>query len=143
MKKQKSHRETKFMRQTGVWLPHSTYDELKRTAGERGLGGEIRRRLEISLKADQALHDQTDDLINAIKWIEQKIPSDERWHSDRFVFKVFKAAIDDLLLDYQPKSDERTETMAEFKARYGNNATAESIGQILAHAAPMARDKKE
>ena len=44
------------MRQTGVWLPHSTYDELKRTGGERGLGDEIRRRLEISLKADQALH---------------------------------------------------------------------------------------
>ena len=45
MKKQKSSRETKYMRQTALWLPHSMYDELKRAGSERGLGDEIRRRL--------------------------------------------------------------------------------------------------
>jgi len=38
MKKQRSNRETKNMVQTALWLPREMHDQLKKKAGERGLG---------------------------------------------------------------------------------------------------------
>ena len=131
------------MIQTSLWLPSEMHKKL--TAGGTKLADEIRGRLEISLKADQAPRDpKTDELIDAVKLSERKISHDARWHNDRFAFEVLKAAINDLLSDYQPKSSEQAETVAKFQAKYGKGGTAESIGKIIAHAVLIAsRDMQE
>jgi hypothetical protein len=146
MKKRKPTNETTNMIQTALWLPRGMHEKLKEAGGERGLGEEIRRRLEISLKEDQSLLDKkTTRFKQAITRVELNMPFDkERWHADRLAFEVFKAAINDLLSAYQPKSDVQPGSVAKLEARYGKDAKAETVGRILAHAALMAaRDKEE
>jgi hypothetical protein len=145
MKKQKSRRETKYMKQTSLWLPLDMYGKLTQAGGDRGLGDEIRGRLEISLKADDSLRDtETAELMEAITRIQVNMPRDRLWHDDRFAFDVFEAAINHLLSKYQPRSAVQSESKAEFEALYGKDEKAETIGRILARAALMAaRDKEE
>ena len=52
MQKRKSIRETKNMVQTALWLPREMHEALKKAGGERGLGEEIRRKLQIAFEAD-------------------------------------------------------------------------------------------
>jgi hypothetical protein len=138
MKKQKSSSETKYMRQTALWLPHSMYNDLKRASGARGLGDEIRRRLEISLKEDtSALDKKTRQFKEAITRVDVNMPI-KPWHADRLAFEVFKAAINDLLSEYQPEGDVQPASLAKLEARDGRGATAEAYGKILARAAIMA-----
>jgi len=143
MKQQKTTHKTKHMRQTALWLPHSTYDKLKEYGGERGLGDEIRRRLEISLKADDSLRDKkTAELMEEITRVDVNMPI-KPWHADRLAFNVFNSAINDLLSEYQPKSDVQPGSLAKLEARYGKGADAEIVGRILAGAAIMATRDKE
>ena len=143
MKKQKSSSETKYMRQTALWLPHSMYDDLKRASSERGLGDEIRRRLELSLKQDQSSRDKkTTGLMQEITRVDVNMPI-KPWHADRLAFDVFEVAIKDLLSEYQPKGDVQPESVAKLEARYGKGATAETVGRILSRAALMAARDKE
>ena len=58
MKKRKSTRETKNMIQTALWLPLDMHEKLKKAGGERGLGDEIRRRLQVSFDAEQLPSDE-------------------------------------------------------------------------------------
>ena len=51
MKKRKSVTETKNMVQTAVWLPRNLHACLKEAGGERGLGEEIRRQLQMAFEA--------------------------------------------------------------------------------------------
>jgi hypothetical protein len=144
MIKRKSPLETKNMRQTSLWLPHSTYDGITQAAGARGLAGEIRRRLEISLKADQGRDEKTAELMDAITRVRVNIPVGKNWHGDRLAFEVFKAAINHLLSEYQPSSEVLPESMDKLQAKYGKDANAETVGRILASAALMSsRDKQE
>ena len=144
MKKGKSTHKTKNMVQTALWLPYSMRDDLKRAAGgEGGMGNEIRRRLEISLKADQSLRDKkTTELMEEITRVDVNMPINP-WHADRLAFNVFKAAINDLLSEYQPKSDVQPGSLAKLEARYGKDVEAETVGRILAGAAIMATRDKE
>jgi len=120
------------------------YYDLKRAGGERGLGDEIRRRLEISLKEDQSSRDERTGQFNeAIMRVEVNMPRDRLWHEDRFAFDVFEAAINHLLSEYQPKNDVQPESKAEFEALYGKDTKAETVGRILARAALMAARDKE
>ena len=120
------------------------YAKFKEAGGERGLGDEIRRRLEISLKEDQSSHDKkTAQFKEAITRVDVNMPFDRLWHDDRFAFDVFKAAINDLLSEYQPKSDVQPGSKAKFEAMYGKDAKAETVGRILARAALMAARDKE
>ena len=130
------------MKQTSLWLPLDMYGTLSQAGGDRGLGDEIRRRLEISLKEDQSLLDKkTTELKEAITRVDVNMPI-KPWHADRLAFDVFKVAINDLLLEYQPKSDVQPGSVAKLEARYGKDAKAETVGRILARAALMAaRDK--
>jgi hypothetical protein len=50
----RSPSEAKSMVQTALWLPRDMHERLKVAGGERGLGEEIRRRLEASFSEDQA-----------------------------------------------------------------------------------------
>ena len=42
------------MIQSAIWLPRSLHERLRKAGGERGLGKEIRRRLEASFEAEKA-----------------------------------------------------------------------------------------
>ena len=100
MPKRKSTRETKNMVQTALWLPRDMHEKLKKDGGERGLGDEIRRRLQISFDDEQQPRDQTTDvLLDLIKRIALNLSLDEQWHANRFAFNVFKTAINELLSD--------------------------------------------
>lgn len=134
MKKQKSTRETKNMIQTALWLPRGMHEKLKPASGERGLGEEIRRRLQKSFDAEQLPRDPiSDELLDAIKQIEGNL--DEPWHANRFAYDVFKAAINELLSNYQPSSEAQPGTGTKLQSMYGLEKKPESIGQILAHVA--------
>src|ERR1035437_8777043 len=81
MKKRKSTNETTNMVQTALWLPRGMHEKLKKAGGERGLGDEIRRRLQNSFDAEQLPRDPiTDELLDAIKQIEGNL--DEPWHAN-------------------------------------------------------------
>ena len=142
MKKQKSTRETTNMIQTALWLPRGMHAQLKEAGGDRGLGEEIRRRLEIALKADQGRDETTAELMDAITRVRVNIPVGENWHGDRLAFEVFKSAINHLLSEYQPSSEVLQESMNKLQDKYGKDANAETVGRILASAALMSsRDK--
>jgi len=127
------------MIQTAVRLPQSLRDRLSRSGGERGLGEEIRRRLEASFGVEQQPRDQlTDLLLDLIKQIALNLSLDERWWTNRFAFDVFKAAINELLLDLishiHPRNQPLPETVAKLQTRYGPDEKPETIGRIIARA---------
>jgi hypothetical protein len=140
MRKRKSTRETKNMIQTALWLPRDVHEKLKKEGGERGLGEEIRRRLEISFGAEQETRDElTDLLLDLIKKIALKISHHgEQWWCNHLAFDVLKAAINSLLSDLisalHPREEALPETMARLQSEYGPDAKPESIGPKLAHA---------
>ena len=77
MKKRKAIRETKNMIQTALWLPRDMHELLKQAGGERGLGDEIRRRLQLTFVfAEQRPSDPfTDLLLDLIKQIALNLRS--------------------------------------------------------------------
>ena len=129
MKKRKSIRETKNMLQTALWLPRDMHEQLKKAGGERGLGDEIRRRLQYALAVAETPSDQiTDEVLDQIK----DITRDHRdWYADRFVFDVVKAAIEVLLSTHRPSSEGKSETKARLQELYGEQ-TPEAIGRMIA-----------
>jgi hypothetical protein len=141
MRKRKSTRETKNMIQTALWLPRDMHEVLKKAGGERGLGEEIRRKLQFALEAADAAampgEHTTGELLDQIKDIARDLSSDEPWYANRFTFDVFKAAIEALLLDLQPRAEARPETKAHLQAVY-RAEKPEDIGLLMARAAIIA-----
>ena len=140
MKKRKTIRETKSMIQTALWLPRDMHELLKQAGGERGLGDEIRRRLQLTfVVSEQRPSDPfTDLLLNLIKQIGQNPSLCESWRYDRFAFDVFKAAINellDLISNIRPKNEPQPSTVAKFQANYGADQKPEAIGRMLARSA--------
>jgi hypothetical protein len=131
MKQRKSRRETKNMIQTALWLPRDLHEQLKKEGGERGLGEEIRRRLQYALNAADTPTDQiTDEVLDQIRDITRDLSGDDPWHANRFVHAVLKAAIDVLLSNHQPRGEGKPETKARLQALYGEQS-AEAIGRII------------
>src|ERR1700691_1137415 len=95
------------MVQTAVRLPQSLRDRLSKAGGERGLGEEIRRRLEASFEAENAPADaKTRALLDAISYCADETARDYgRWSADGFAFVVFKGCVELLLKREQPKGD--------------------------------------
>lgn len=130
MKKRKSTRETENMIQTALWLPRDVHEVLKEAGGERGLGDEIRRRLQVSFDLEQRAHDErTDALLNLISRLAQKLALDEPWWETRLAFDAFKAAICNLMSDLT-SIDQPTETTGKLRNRYGSDEP-EVIAQKL------------
>lgn len=134
------------MIQTAVWLPRDMHEQLKKAGGERGLGEEIRRRLEHAqehaLAALEAPRDDiTDELLAQIRDITRDVSCDEPWHTNRFTFDVIKAAVNALVSSHQPSSDAKPETIAHLEAVYGDK-NPEIIGRIIARAAIFAYDRE-
>jgi hypothetical protein len=138
MRKPKSTRETKNMIQTALWLPRDMHEQLKKDGGERGLGDEIRRRLQASLIADPQPRDRnTDLLLDLIKRLAVNLSLDEPWWNNRFSFGAFRAAIMELLSDLIPIINPAGElpqpaATTALQTRYGPNETPETIARTLA-----------
>jgi hypothetical protein len=135
MNRRKSTRETKHMIQTALWLPRDMHEQLKKDGGERGLGDEIRRRLQISFDEEQVSTEKTTrGLLDGINRIAQILSLAQPWHANRDAFDAFKAAINELLSDHQPSTEAQPESLANLKPLYGRgpDERPETIGRILA-----------
>jgi hypothetical protein len=132
MKKRQSTRETEKMIQTAVWLPRDMHEKLKNEGGKRGLGEEIRRRLQNSLEDEQVRYPKTARLLSAIKHIEGNF--DEPWYADYFAYAVFKAAIYVLLGDYQWVIPTAQEGPSKLQDKY-SDTNADTLGKVFAHLA--------
>jgi hypothetical protein len=101
--------KTADMLQSAVRLPKSLHDRLKKAGGERGMGEEIRRRLEASFEAEKAPADPTTrELLDAISAMAEEIADFYgRWSDDAFAFEVLKDCVNMLWAYYQPKGEPR------------------------------------
>ena len=93
------------MIQSAIWMPRSLHERLGKAGGDRGLGKEIRRRLEASFEAEKAPADaKTQELLDAISYCADETARDYGgWSADGFAFVVFKGCVDLLLKREQPK----------------------------------------
>jgi hypothetical protein len=139
MKKRKSVLETENMIQTALWLPRDMHERLKKEGGERGLGVEIRRRLQFSFDFEQGPDEWTVSLVGLIRKIAVKISENgEQWSDSRQVSEIFQAAVNKVLSDLisllAPRTDARPETIANLQKKYGSDANPDSIGPGIARA---------
>jgi hypothetical protein len=138
MRKRKSTRETKNMIQTALWLPREMHELLKEAGGERGLGEEIRRRLQVSFGVEERPRDPvTDVLLNLIERITLKLSVDEeKWWDNSFGADAVKRAINEVISDlvsHINPAEPRPGMMTKLQSRYGPDEKPETIGKILAH----------
>lgn len=93
------------MAATAVRLPQSLHERLKKAGGERGMGEEIRRRLEASFDAEAAsANPKTAELAGAVIYCaDQTALFYGDWSKDAFAFEVLKACVDMLLTYHHPE----------------------------------------
>jgi len=141
MKPPKTARETTQMIQTAVWLPRGMHERLKRDGGERGLGDEIRRRLQLTVDADQQWRDPvTELLVNDVRKIVFRLADGNKtWWEDRWAAKTLKEAVFRLIQRLCPSSEEGGESaqpapalLEKLQAKYGPDLNSEKIGRLLA-----------
>jgi hypothetical protein len=123
------------MIQTAVRLPKGLYDRLQKDGGPGGMGEEIRRRLESTVRGFETPADAvTQVVLEQISGIAGNLATrGDDWHSSRFVFDVFRAAINVVLLHHRPLAETTPETIAHLKDLYGNK-DAEEMGRFIASA---------
>lgn len=131
------------MVQSAVRLPQSLHERLKMAGGARGMGEEIRDRLEASFEAEAGARSdpKTRELLEKIERLALNIPLNEPWHADREVFEIFKAAINATLSSYQP-SNEPSGPKGRLQNMYGQEATPETVGRVLAGVTGTYRSRK-
>jgi hypothetical protein len=94
-------REGGAMEKVMIRLPPDMLARLKPADGERGMGEEIRRRLDASLYSDMA-DPKTKALLESIRLLAGAFDLDDPWQENRFSFEVFKAGVAELVSQYQP-----------------------------------------
>ena len=145
MQKRKSIRETKNMVQTALWLPREMHEALKKAGGERGLGEEIRRKLQIAFEADDTTampgDEATEELLDQIHDIARDLSRDGPWYADAFKVDVLNAAVNTLLLVRRPSDEANPEIRARLQAEYGEEK-AEAIGRLLSRATMIAHSRE-
>ena len=99
--------KTMEMFQSAVRLPKNLHDQLKKAGGERGMGEEIRRRLEASFQAEKDHADPTTrELLEAIsRMADEASLFYGHWSEDAFAFEVLKECVNMLWAYYQPKGE--------------------------------------
>jgi hypothetical protein len=123
------------MVQSAVRLPQSLHERLKKVGGHRGMGDEIRRRLEASFDAEKVPENpHTRELINAISFSDEELVRDfGSWSKDRFAFEVFRESINALLKYYEPKGEPvpvpNPNGLAEML--FGENPSTEDVSRFL------------
>jgi hypothetical protein len=110
------------------------HEQLKKAGGERGLGDEIRRRLQVSFGVEQRRSDElTELLLDLIKQSVAKILLVASWWADRSAVELLKLVINNLISQLTTNQlGSEPETMTKLQATYGPDATLETIGQKIA-----------
>jgi hypothetical protein len=123
------------MVQSAVRLPRGLHERLKNAGGDRGMGDEIRRRLEASFEAEKISgNPNTRELINAISFSDEELVRDfGSWSRDRFAFEVFRESVNGLLKHYEPKGEPIPLPNSDGLAGilYAENPSAEDVGRFL------------
>jgi hypothetical protein len=119
--------------QTAVRLPRKLRDRLCKVGGERGLGEEIRRRLEASFDAEKnELSPKTRELIDAVTsfaWQVAMYYGDPA--SDPFAADVWKGCVD-LLMDYdRPKGEALPHPTDAADMVFSSDHSIEAISRVL------------
>jgi hypothetical protein len=131
MKREKSTE----MLQSAIRLPRSLHDRLKKAGGERGMGEEIRRRLEASFEAEKPPADpNTRELLDAISAMAEEIGAYYgRWSEDAFAFGVLKACVNMLWAYYQPKGEPTANPNPDSAAHllYGPDHSLEIVSRTM------------
>ena len=91
------------MVQSAIRLPRTLHERLKKAGGDRGMGEEVRRRLEASFAAERSPTDaKTRELLDAIAFCAEEMSRDfGPWSEEPYAFAVLKETIrhpDDALL---------------------------------------------
>lgn len=124
------------MIQSAVRLPRSLHERLKKAGGERGMGEEIRRRLQVTFGVEQRpSNPKTDLLINLIKKIDQNLSLDASWSESDLASDVFKSSVIDVISELTTQGSEPRPGTIKLQSRYGLDVTAEIIGRTLARTA--------
>jgi hypothetical protein len=90
--------------QSAVRLPRSLLKRLRAVGGERGMGTEIRRRVEWSFEAEA--QPATLDFVNLVSRFAADLENHYgSWRTDPFAFEVFKLGVELLLERAKPKGD--------------------------------------
>ena len=153
MTKRKSVRETKNMVQTAIWLPREMHEQLKRAGGERGLGEEVRHRLQTTFDAEQRPSDPITDLLaDLMRRVALDLTNGRTWNEHRWTYDVLKVAIDELVSSlcsapHQSVGAAEPATVAKLQAKlqakYGPDVKPETIGPQLARDALIENAKEQ
>lgn len=123
------------MLQSAIRLPRGLHERLKQAGGERGMGEEIRRRLEASFEAEKVPADpKTRELLDAIAFFDEEMFYDfGSWSEDAFAFELLKACVDKLLTYYRPKGEAKARPATDSRAAllYGPDRSPEAISRLL------------
>ena len=127
---------TDDMVQSAIRLPRSLHERLKKAGGERGMGEEIRRRLQASLDAEDAGPPTTEtrELLDAISFFDEEMFNYfGSWSKEPFAFEVLNKCVDMLLAYDRPKGEAKTPRATDSKAAllYGPDSSPEDIGRLL------------
>jgi hypothetical protein len=90
--------------QTSLRLPRELYERLSEAAAgnDRGVGEEMRQRLEASFGPAPEEDPKTRKLLAAIARVANGIRLDGIWHEDLRLFEAFKVAVLTLLSRFEP-----------------------------------------
>jgi hypothetical protein len=122
-----------------VRLPRELQERLRRAGGERGIGEEIRKRLEKSFEAEKTPKRPADpkfqELLLAIAFVVAKLKTHfgDLWE-DRFSFEVFKSALDLWLEAIQPEGEpvmKPNPNRASPGAFFAPDASPESVARAI------------
>src|SRR5215470_612831 len=133
------------MRQSAIRLPSDLRKRLERAGGHRGVGAEIRRRLEASFEAEKApANAKTRDLIEAVTFLADKADfyyGD--WSTSASGFDVLSAGLRLFLAARQPEAGAQPDADAS-DLFFDPNSTPESIARfILADLMWVKREEKK
>jgi hypothetical protein len=121
-RKAKAEDTTSFV--TSVRLPRDLHKRLAQASGERGVGEEIRRRLEASFTRDPAIAEFLEGAAEAASTLA--LDADGGPSADAWSFQTFKAVLDALAEKLRPK-DEAKATHHVFDEKKDEPATAARI----------------
>jgi hypothetical protein len=125
------------MVQSAIRLPRKLHERLKRAGGARGMGEEIRRRLQASLDAETVPVDpNTIHLISAVSSCADKITNDYgAWSEDPFAFEVLKSCVNMLWMRFQPTGEPipKPKTGSLAAALLGPKPKPEEVSRLYVH----------
>jgi len=143
-KRNRREADTGLTIHTTFRVPRELHERLTDAAAKvegRGIGEEIRARLEESFIREFLSDEKTRALTFAIHKMEREVrPTYGRWHQTPFAFEVFKASVTTLLGYFRPKGEPvppPTDPDSPAAVFYGLDATPETAGRIIAARATM------